>query len=914
MTEPFPTCCEQQSSIDVIFRLLGTDSRTNIDTILSKAIDLLGGSCSIYNRLDSTSGSLVVWAGSHLPPDLPQEDTPEGHICYEATIKGTGGAIAIPNLEGTVYEQSDPNVKRFGLKSYLGHPVFFKGKTIGALAIVDSIPRTFSEEDLTCIASLAAAISVEEERQDKERLLRKSEQRFKSLSEASFEAVFFSENGICTDQNAMAETMFGYTLEEAVGRHGSEWIAPMDRDLVRQNITGGKETPYRVTCLRKDGTTFPAEIQARMVPDSNTRITALRDISATIRMEKELRQSQERYRFITEQICDIVLISNEAGDYTYISPSHRTILGRGDEVLGTSIFQHIHPEDLPQVMEAFARGLETSSPVAVEYRYQHPEKGNIWLESIGRKLLSEPGSISGLITSRDITERKLAEEEIRRAKDRFEAMAELLPCAIVEMDIDLTVHYANQAGFEMFGYNRDDLKHGINAISLLHPDEIPKASERIAKHLQNIPVPALEYRMLKKDGTEFPVLWNSTPIMTEKNITGFRGTIMDLTSLKKLQDDALKAKKLESIGTLAGGIAHDFNNILMGLFGNISFAKAEVTSTHPAHDILTTAEISLDRAKHLTNQLLTFAKGGEPVKTIVTLQQLVRETTAFNLSGSNIKFELKIHPGLWPLKADKGQISQVIANLVINSRQAMPNGGTLRISLENKSISGSMENLVQAGDYILMTFCDDGTGIAPSNLEKIFDPYFTTKMQGNGLGMAIAHSIINKHDGRILVSSEIGKGTRFDIFLPALSSPEQQTGCVQPELESLPMTINAKILVMDDDEIVRDISKKMLQKLGCSVDIAYDGKEAVEKYTSALTTGKRFDAVIMDLTIPGGMGGKEAVKEVLDIDPQAIVIVASGYSTNSVMSNYRDFGFRGLVSKPYRLAELQKALEDALAD
>jgi PAS domain S-box-containing protein len=518
----------------------------------------------------------------------------------------------------------------------------------------------------------------------------------------------------------------------------------------------------------------------------------------------------------------------------------------------------------------------------------------------------------GLITSRDITERKEAEAAIRASEERFKSMADLLPCAIVELDQNLTVTYVNQAGMEMFGYTPEDFSQGIQGFSLLHRDELPRAMARIEKHNKGVLLPAAEYRMIRKDGSEIPVLWNSTPIRSRGVITGFRGTVLDLTTLKFLQGEAFKAQKMESIGTLAGGIAHDFNNLLMGLSGNLSLAKAETDPDSPLHELIESAERSLGRAKHLTTQLLTFAKGGEPVRTVMTLDQVIRETAAFNLSGSSVKFEMVTRGSVRPVNADKGQIGQVVANLVINARQAMPDGGVLRITLANRTIPPDQDPHLAQGDYVSILFEDQGVGIPKKHLERIFDPYFTTKQTGSGLGMTIVHSIVTKHQGRILADSEMGKGTRFEILLPALDSGAAIDTGSPPRTAPAGTPLQAHILVMDDDPVVRDVSRKMLMKLGCTVALTSDGKEAVERYREALTGGRPFDAVIMDLTIPGGMGGKETLETILAFDPGVRGIAASGYSMDPIMSNFQRFGFKGIVMKPYHLADLRMTLTSVL--
>ncbi|MCX7003410.1 MAG: ATP-binding protein [bacterium] len=380
---------------------------------------------------------------------------------------------------------------------------------------------------------------------------------------------------------------------------------------------------------------------------------------------------------------------------------------------------------------------------------------------------------------------------------------------------------------------------------------------------------------------------------------------------KQAEAELLKMQKIQSVGTLAGGIAHDFNNILMSLFGNISLAKDGLAKTHPSHTLLEEAEKSMNRAVRLTKQLLTFAKGGDPVKECVGLGALVEEVATFDLSGSKVSLVYQQDENLWQADADRGQIQQVVSNLVINARQSMPAGGHLYVTLENAAMpAGAMVGL-PAGNYVKITIRDEGTGIEAKHLDRMFEPYFTTRPAGHGLGLATAYSIIHKHGGHISVVSELGKGTTFTLHLPVSKAPRQAP--LQPPATECPALGRSKsILVMDDEEAVRKIVTRILQSCGFSVATAPDGHAAIEMYRQARAAGAPFDVVIMDLTIPGGIGGEEAIKDLLALDPHAKVIVSSGYAEDPVMANYADYGFKGIAAKPYTKKELWEVLARVL--
>jgi CheY-like chemotaxis protein len=361
---------------------------------------------------------------------------------------------------------------------------------------------------------------------------------------------------------------------------------------------------------------------------------------------------------------------------------------------------------------------------------------------------------------------------------------------------------------------------------------------------------------------------------------------------------------------LAGGIAHDFNNILTGLYGNIALARMKLAVDHPGLRYLEAAEQSMQRATFLTSQLLTFAKGGAPVKKSLSLGGLVKDVINFNLAGSNVRPMIKLADKLWSARADHGQIQQVFASLTTNARQAMPDGGHLHVSLENAALADNAVHGLDAGNYLRITMADEGAGIAPEHLDRIFEPYFTTKQSGSGLGLATTYSIIDKHNGHISVISRPGKGTTFTLYLPACTFAE--TPAEQPETADAPTDQLSRVLVMDDEEMIRNLLRDMLGESGFAVETAAEGRQAIDLYRQAMDAGTPFAVVILDLTVPGGMGGQDAAEGILLMDPGARIIVSSGYADDPVMANFADYGFRGVAPKPYRLDKLSGVLAEVL--
>ncbi len=386
--------------------------------------------------------------------------------------------------------------------------------------------------------------------------------------------------------------------------------------------------------------------------------------------------------------------------------------------------------------------------------------------------------------------------------------------------------------------------------------------------------------------------------------------IRDITDRKKMEGELLKGQKLESLGVLAGGIAHDFNNLLTGIIGYVDLAIKTVAPDNKMHGWLENAKKASVRAQNLTQQLLTFSRGGEPVKKLLSIKDLIEESTGFVLSGSSVKCENTYPEDLWSVNADKGQIGQVIQNIVLNAVQSMPSGGTITVVAENEEVREDNPLGLAPGPYIKIVFADCGRGIAKKDLAKIFDPYFSTKPGGSGLGLTICHSIISKHRGSITVDSLAGKGTTFTIHLPARRSVDLDEVV---ELSGQLLYGTGRVLVMDDEEQVRAIVGEMLTHLGYEPSFARDGAEAIELYKKAMHNGLSYAAVIMDLTIPGAMGGKEAIAKLLQVDPGTRAIVSSGYSNDPVMAEYNVYGFRGVVTKPFDIEQLSRVLHDIIS-
>jgi len=507
--------------------------------------------------------------------------------------------------------------------------------------------------------------------------------------------------------------------------------------------------------------------------------------------------------------------------------------------------------------------------------------------------------------------RKTVEGALRESEAKYRQLFDIAPGGIYEVDLTTGKFISvNDAMCEYTGYTKEEF---FNLImwDLLKDESKEKVLERIDKMLKGEPVPEIaEYKITAKNGRELCILVN-TKIEYENDQPVRTTTIAhDITEKKKLEQELLKAQKLESLGVLAGGIAHDFNNFLSGIMGNISLAKLEVDRGEDIMESLDEALRVASRASALTRQLLVFSKGGAPVKKTASISEVLRDSTVFALRGSKVKCEFSIAEDLWPLRVDLGQFSQVIHNLALNAVQAMPQGGTIRLHACNATLEALSGLPLEAGRYVKISMQDEGLGIPQEHLAKVFDPYFTTKHKGSGLGLSMTYTTIHAHDGYIALESEMGKGTKFRIYMPASNEELVESVDRAAQLRKG----EGKILVMDDEETIRNVTEKILTELGYEARCASDGAETIALYQDAARSGRPFDAVIMDLTIPGGMGGKEAIRQLLSIDPKVTAIVSSGYSNDPIMSDFEKYGFRGVATKPYRIEKLSWVLHDVLMD
>lgn len=619
-----------------------------------------------------------------------------------------------------------------------------------------------------------------------------------------------------------------------------------------------------------------------------------------------LRASEEKYRGLVELLPQIIFEADCEGNLLFLNRNAFDEFGYRSRELGEGmgLYELLTPADRERAKQNLSRILHGEKLGMMEYEAVRKDGGKFPAIALMSPIIREDKAVGlrGILVN--ITERKALEDGLVRAREFLHNILNNLPDPIFVKNEPHQWVLVNDALCQFLGHKRDELL-GKSDYDFFPTEEADVFYEQDDLVFATGAPHENEERITDAQGRQHIILTKKAVFQDVDGKRVLLGNIRDITERKQMEEELLRIQKLESIGLLAGGIAHDFNNILSAILGNLSLAKTYVQPTDPVHDNLEETERACLRARGLTQQLLTFSRGGAPVKKSVAIGDLIREWGKFALRGSNVTGEFHMAEDLWPVEIDEGQMNQVVNNLVINAVQAMPRGGAVKVSAENVIIGESAMLPLQAGRYVKLSLADQGCGIPVEILPRIFDPYFSTKETGSGLGLATAHSIINRHSGYITVESQPELGSVFHIYLPAARHEAPKEG----KERSLTFSGKGRILVMDDDDMLRKLVNAMLCRLGYEVVAAADGAEAIDIYKNS---AHPFAAVIMDLTVPGGMGGKEAIKLLREFDPKVKAIVSSGYSIDPVMADYRSYGFLGRVSKPYDMAELSKVLHDVL--
>ena len=721
--------------------------------------------------------------------------------------------------------------------------------------------------------------------------------------------------------------MLGYTHRELLTKSWLDLTHPEDLPTELEKfdllLSGGIDN-YSIEkrIIRKDGMIIHSNLSVGCVRNHDGSVDyilgILEDITAYQQLGLKREEDQRFLQTVLDSISDFIFYKDKNGIFLGCNEAYasRYIGLSKDRIIGHRDMDFISNEDLVRkYIESDCQVMASKSPQTLKPWIVHANGHKALVEVLKTPFYDASGAVAGVIgVARDITAHQLALEAVVHEKEtaqRYLDIAGVMFCALNRAGEIVMI---NKKGSEILGYSDNELI-GQNWFDVCLPEnskEKVKAVFILQLAGELTPVEFYENSVIKQNGEERLIAFHNSLLHDDGGISGVLFSGEDITDHRMTQNELLKNQKLESLGVLAGGIAHDFNNILTGIMGNISMARMSRGEQGKVEQLLENAEKASLRASSLATQLLTFAKGGKPVKQRVSVRPILEETISLTLRGANVKGVIEIPEPLNSIEADEGQLSQVFNNLIINAVQAMPGGGLLTVKAVNTTLESRNKQLLTQGEYVMVSFSDQGCGISKEDQNKIFDPYFTTKSGGNGLGLASASSIISRHGGYIGVESIVGEGTIFTIYLPSVDeAPAEVQGASLTK--SSDNHIGGSILIMDDEEMIRDILTEMIEYLGYQVTTCENGEEAIATYKADIESAKPFLAVIMDLTIPGGMGGKEAAEQILAIDPKASLIVSSGYSNDPIMSDYGSYGFIGAVTKPYNINQLSQLLSLVLS-
>lgn len=624
-----------------------------------------------------------------------------------------------------------------------------------------------------------------------------------------------------------------------------------------------------------------------------------------------LKDKAESFDALKNNTSDLIHSVTPEGNFLFVNQTWQDTLGYSDEDLKSLQLMDIVDPDCQSHCEVIFKDLLAGQKV--------PRNLTVFIAKDGRKISVEGRCSTRFVDGkamaltgifRDLSEQEVSAQALQESEERYRDLFENATDIIQLVAPDGQLLYVNRAWRKAFGYSEEEVAK-LSIFQLISPD-CQEHCQAVFQEVISAPkIKHIDTTFVTKDGRSINIEGNAICKFSDGKPVRTQCIFRDVTQKRKMEEELHKAQKIESLGVLAGGLAHDFNNLLTAILGNISLATMHLHVPEKISSYLRNTETAIQRAKGLTQQLLTFSKGGAPIKRASTISDLIADSSRFILRGSGVECKFDFTADLWSAEVDEGQLSQVTQNLVINASQAMEGKGTITIRGKNRLINPGCDIPLPPGNYVELKFEDHGCGIQEEQLGKIFDPYFTSKQSGSGLGLAISYSIIKNHEGLILVSSEPGNGTVFTIYLPALSSLGLTQNPQAPG-EITPATMRGRVLIMDDEELVRTMSLEILDYLGCQGTVAVNGEETVRLYSEALESNTPFDLLIMDLTIPGGMGGVETLQKLLALDSSVKALVSSGYANDPVMTNFKEYGFCGVIPKPFLVEELNAVLSEHL--
>jgi PAS domain S-box-containing protein len=632
-----------------------------------------------------------------------------------------------------------------------------------------------------------------------------------------------------------------------------------------------------------------------------------RDIAVQMNIEKELRDRERHYKELLESSPYAIMIVDRMGIVIDCNEQVQIVLKKGkNKIVGERLDLLVLPfiKEKRLCISQFIRALRKQSgdPFRIS---MNVGENNTYLTEVHLTLLEKNGNPYAVqILCRDITKSQKLEATLKRVAQQWTTTFDAIHDGVCLLDMSRKILRCNKAFAELVNKEFKDIVgyqcHDILDCSPVRNEKCP--IDKMLATKERITCSATYHKTRWLSVTANPIYDD------ERNLHGTVLVVIDTTNQRKLEEELLKTQKLESIGIMAGGIAHDFNNILCSILGNLEILKLYSSPNDKTYARLSKIDKATIRARDLVQQLLTFSKGGAPVRKTASIVDVVIDTSEFVLRGSNINCLFHMTDKIWPVEVDVNQISQVINNMILNAIQAMPQGGTIDITFRNYVTQADDGLPVEPGRYVKIDVEDSGCGIPDEYIGKIFDPYFTTKSKGTGLGLATSYSIVKRHEGYITASSTKHKGATFTIYLRASDKPlRSEDGRATTLCKG-----SGRILVMDDEQPILDMLKEMLELCGYEAVTALEGAQAIDIYTREQNAQRGFDAVIVDLTVPGGMGGQETLRRLRLVNPHVKVIVSSGYSNDPILANFQTYRFNGAISKPFKIKEMSAIVADVI--
>ncbi|MBW6516506.1 MAG: PAS domain S-box protein [Candidatus Cloacimonetes bacterium] len=835
-----------------------------------------------------------------------------GKTIKDITSQFPGFESELDSWERAIKEVMDTGESKDGV-------YFFKGET-GSYYLQANLIRELDEEGRKY--SVLAVIRDVTAQKEIENKLTESEHRARSLLERipNIAIMGWDRNRRIVFCNDACEDIYGYKKEKIISSKIDDiLLLPEQREKFIEAfdrwLKNGKTIPPQETIHKgKKDTSI-------RVFSYYTKIQNTHDESEFFSIDIDLSKIDEFSDKHGVNNKLLIELSNNIDEIIYVSDikSHQILFTNkftqqliADKAINNKCYQALRESRDPFVIDYSKNFLHDGTT----NRWEHYDPDLDCYYLVTEKIISwqnnQKAKFSMIL---DITPFKKIELDQKLETDKLQSIFEGFGEGVIAMDTEGKITLMNKAAEELTGWKSQDVQGDhIDKVIVLFDEQSNKPSDNsILQVIEPDKISGVTDNpiILTKDGRKRNIYVNSSPILNQKDIIiGDIIVFHDITAKKRKEQELIKSQKLESLGTLAAGIAYDFNNLLSTLFGYIEMAMVFHNSKEKVAQYLSRALGIYERATSLTDKLITFSRRGVPDKKPHYIKDILDETAKFVLSGSKIRYNIEIPEDLWLCDIDKTQIQQVFNNILINSMQAMPDGGVINIKGENIPGSNAPEWTSKTANYVKITVIDEGTGIPESYLDRIFDPFFTTKQQGSGLGLATAYSIIDKHHGSIDVSSVPGEGTTVNVFLPASKSAIHDLDSEEEVAEKY----ESKILIMDDDPIIIDTVKDALEELGYTVVNCANGSKALLIFEEEYLKGEPFDLVIFDLTVPGELGGLETLKILSEKYPDIVAIATSGYLDNPVMADPQKFGFISKVEKPYNIEDFIESVHSTLKD